>query len=248
MIGGKMVLEKRQSVRILTIDGNISSEEYHVEIEKPDRKGYITLSQIGTSRKVKVNQRRVLINCNNGEAFVVESGDRYRAVCPNCTHFEEVTGNDDKMTCPRHGEIQLHWKEGERPMTDVTTAEKKEKTAKKEKQPTAAKREKAVREPIVVDFDSLKKNTNFEIWTKKSVQFDHERIDVQAHVLLIAGDSPRKFCFNTYNGTLGKKGKPLPIDEFVKDSEVEGEKKPWYAVPDIEKARARLSKDGYEQQ
>lgn len=249
MTGGRMTFEQGQRVRILTLDGNVSKEEYEIEVEKADRKGHIALIQVGTDRKVKVNQRRVLTNCGEGETFVVESGDKYRAVCPKCNHVQEVTGIDDVMTCPNHGETKLHWKEGDRPMAEATTADKKEKSAKKEKQPTAVKKEKPTREPIVVNFDELKGKKGFELWTKRSVQFDHERIDVQAHVLLITGDNARKFCFNTYDGTLGKKGKPIPVDAFLKDGEVEGsDKKPWYAVKDVEKAKARLIKDGYEEQ
>lgn len=248
MTGGRMTFEHGQRVRILTLNGNVSDEEYEIEVEKADRKGHIALIQVGTDRKVKVNQRRVLTNCAEGEAFVIESGDKYRAVCPKCSYVQEVTGSNDVMTCPIHGETQLHWKEGERPMAEATTtADKKEKSAKKEK-PPAVKKEKPTRDPITVNFDELKNNGGFELWTKRSVQFDHEKIDVQAHVLLITGDNPRKFCFNTYDGTLGKKGKPIPVEAFLKDEAQDGDKKPWYAVSDVDKAKTRLIKDGYELQ
>lgn len=248
MSGGRMTFSREQRVRILTLEGKVSPEEYSVEIEKADRKGYIALVEVGTNRKVKVNQRRILENCNDGEAVVVEVGDKYRAVCPKCSFVQEISANDDSITCPDHGETQLHWKKGERPMADATTTEKKERPAEDKKvKPTATKRDKPTREPIVVEFEKLRNNAAFELWTKKSVQFDHEKIDVQAHVLLFCGDNPRKLCFNTYDGTLGKKGKPLPIGAFTKDEEVDG-KKPWHPVKDVDKAKAKLLKDGYEEQ
>ena len=43
-----------------------------------------------------------------------------------------------------------------------------------------------------------------EIWTKQQLKFSDPRTDVQSHVLL-ADEPPRKLCFNTYNGALGKK-------------------------------------------
>lgn len=252
-MAGRMTFERNERVRILTLEGHISQEEYVVEIERADRKGHIALYEVGTDRKVKVNQRRVLQNCNDGDAFVVEVGDKHRAVCPKCSYVAEVTPSDDSITCPDHGETQLQWRKGERPMADAAaTTEKQETEAptaspEVKAKPTPAKKDKPTREPIVIDFENLKKNPDFELWTKKSVQFDHEKIDVQAHVLLFTGDNPRKLCFNTYDGTLGKKGRPLPTNEFVKDEEVDG-KKSWYAVKDVEKAKAKLTKDGYELQ
>ena len=43
-----------------------------------------------------------------------------------------------------------------------------------------------------------------ELWTKQQLKFSDPRTDVQSHVLL-ADNPPRKLCFNTYNGALGKK-------------------------------------------
>lgn len=246
----QMAFERKDTVRILTLDGKISEEEYVVEVEKADRNGFIALVEAGSDRKIKVNQRRVLHNCSDGDAFVIEIGDKYRAVCPKCLYVREVTPSDDLLFCPDHGEIQLSWKKGERPMADATTTEKKEtkdvKGAKDTKTSSAEKKtEKTVREPVKVDFDKLQKNSAFELWSK-AVRFDHEKVNAQAHVLLITGKNPRKLCFNTYDGALGRKANSLPVSEFVKDSEVDG-KKPWYAVKDVEKAKAKLTKAGYEQ-
>lgn len=68
-------------------------------------------------------------------------------------------------------------------------------------------------------------------------------------MLLYTGDSPRKLCFNTYNGALGKKASALPLEEFTAGTVGKGSKKePWFNVTDLDKTRAKLTKDGYEQQ
>lgn len=138
-------------------------------------------------------------------------------------------------------------------MADAATKETKPATEKasKSKPKTEKKSTKTVREPVKVDFAALKKLPNCELWTKKNVKFDHVDVDVQAHALLFTeGDAPRKLCFNTYDGVLGKKSPPLPIEEFVADTEVKNAKrpKPWFAIKDLGKARSKLGKDGYEQQ
>lgn len=127
---------------------------------------------------------------------------------------------------------------------------------KTDPKPTKPKKEKKVRvkaevrEPVKVDFATLMALPDCELWTKKNVKFDHVDVDVQAHALLLTGDSPRKLCFNTYDGVLGKKSPNLPIEQFVADTEVANAKraKPWFVVKDLGKARTKLGKDGYEQQ
>ena len=70
-------------------------------------------------------------------------------------------------------------------------------------------------------------------------------MDVKAHVLLIVDDNPRKLCFNTYNGTLGKRGNSLPVTAFQNDEMPEG-KRLWFHVKNADKQRQKLLKDGYE--
>jgi hypothetical protein len=128
--------------------------------------------------------------------------------------------------------------------TEPKSGSGKPKTDKKTTKPAA-------REPVKVDFDALKALPNCELWTKKNVKFDHVDVDVQAHALLyVEGDAPRKLCFNTYDGVLGKKSPPLPTAEFTADTEVKNAKKPkpWFPIKDLGKARTKLGKDGYEQQ
>lgn len=241
MAGGRMTFERDQVVRILTLDGRISNEEYTVGHEKADRRGHITLQEVNTSRQVKVNQRRVLANCATGEVLVIQTGDKFRAVCPKCRSVVEVVPSDNSMGCQEHGTFPLHWKPGERPMADTTTEKKKPTkavTKAAEKKPSPEKKQKAAKAALPVDLHALKSHKGVELWSKK-VSFDHALIDVQAHILIFVSE-PRKLCFNTYDSTLGRKAEPLPIDAFMA-----GEGKGWFPVADLEKAREKFIKDGY---
>ena len=128
-------------------------------------------------------------------------------------------------------------------MTTETTT-----TVKTKNPAPSAKKAKPVKELFTPDIDALKALENCELW-KKGANFDHPSVGVVTYCLLFdAGDKSRKYCFNTYNGTTGKRGEPLHTDEFLKDVVVAGAKKerPWYTVADLEKTKAKLEKDGYE--
>lgn len=256
--GGRVRFDKDTEVRILELDGTVSKTVYLVDQERSDRKGFVSLRERGGTRVVRVHHRRVLPLSVEGKAVVIESGDKFWALCPECGQTINVEAGSDTMDCSKCSKsFQLHWL-GVKPMAEAKTAEKaekapkapKEKTPKAEKAPKAAKEPKPAKEPILVDLPALVKLKNCELWTKKNVKFDHERIDVQAHVLLFTGDSPRKLCFNTYNGALGKKASELPLEAFVAGTAVKGAKKetPWFPVADLEKARQKLQKAGYEVQ
>lgn len=239
-----MSFDVEQSVRILTLDGHVSREIYNVIIGRADRRGLITLAEVGTTREIKVTQRRILQNCAEGDSFVVASGDKFRAVCPQCSYTSEVRPNDDSFACPDHGDIALQWRKGERPMLE-TASEKPPKSPKAEKQPTVKKPRPPAKERIAVDFQQLAGLADCELWTKRNVRFDHEKVDVQAHTLLYTGEGARKLCWNTYDGCLGRKSAQLPTDDFVANA---GEQKRWYQVKSLDAERQRLTKDGYEHQ
>ena len=120
----------------------------------------------------------------------------------------------------------------------------KAKPAKAAK-PAVPKQPKPKVVPVTVDLKSLAALDDCELWTKKQIKFDHSDWDVAAHVLLFTGSHPRKLCFNTYNGTLGKKATALPIDEFVANRK-SGGKAPWFKVEDLEKVREKLRRQEYE--
>lgn len=267
--GGRVQFVKDTEVRILELDGTVSKTVYLVDQERSDRKGFVALKERDGTRLVRVHHRRVLPLSVEGKAVVIESGDQYWALCPEHGQITAVEAGEETATCPQCSKIfPLHWL-GVRPMAEATAtpaeetataekpakapkapkAEKAPKPPKAEKPPKEPKPAPVAKEPAVVDLAALAKLPNCELWTKKNVKFDHERIDVQAHVLLFVGDGARKLCFNTYNGTLGKKpGAELPAEAFCTGTPVAGAKKetPWFAVPDLDKARAKLTKEGYE--
>lgn len=242
MAGGRMHFDEGEEVRFLTLDGRVSEGIYVIVIGRADRRGLITIAEKGTTRQIKVTQRRILQNCAADGSFVVASGDKFRAVCPRCSYTSEVSPSDDSFECPSHGVVDLQWRKGERPMIEATTTTKTSKPKAEKPTPTKKPRPPA-RERIVVDLKQLAETKDCELWTKRNVRFDHEMVDVQAHTLLYVGDEPRKLCWNTYDGCLGKKSTQLPVDDFTANT---GEKKRWYAVKSLDNERARLTKEGYE--
>lgn len=97
-----------------------------------------------------------------------------------------------------------------------------------------------------VNLDEIKEY-GVELWTKPQLNFDHVTMDVRAHVLL-ADDPARKLCFNTYNGTLGKKKelKDLHLEEFQANKPVQ-DRKLWHELKgSLDEARQHLEKKGYE--
>ncbi len=248
-----MMLATNDEVRLLELDGRVSQEVYKVADAKQARKGHLQVHPLSNpDSHVKVATRRVLPRDADKRAPVTHDGDHWFSHCPTCGSLQEIDASSTDHTCETHGNFQLLFL-GERPM--ATTATKK--TAKKSK-PKVTKEKKPVQSPKapkeveLVDFDRLKSLEGCELWTKKNVKFDHPSVNVASHVLLFVGDDPRKLCFNTYNGGLGKKNKRLPIDEFLADEEVQGggkRAKPWFPVrEELDKVRAKLAKDNYEQE
>lgn len=262
--GGRVRFTVGAEVRYIEMAGTVSGV-YLVEQERSDRKGHISLKERDGIRVVRVHHRRILPKDMDGKAVVIESQNKLWALCPTCGSASEVSPGDATTDCPKCPPIRktltLYWN-GVKPMSEVKTKpEKAEKEPKSEKAPKAAptkpkaekppkepKPQRVTKTPVPVDLAALAKTANCELWTKSNVKFDHERIDVQAHILLFVGDNPRKLCFNTYNGALGRKDTGLPVTEFVANEPIKGVKNstPWFPVPDLDKARAKIGKDGYE--
>jgi hypothetical protein len=269
--GGREKYPTGQKVQILLLNGEVDKKHYLIvpepiepvegedeeqipEFVRADRKGHVPIREDGTNRFTKIHFRRILPLSSNTNsdgsvqwnATVIESTDKYRAICPKCGNVFNVTPDDEHITCPTDGEFELHWI-GDKPMADATKTKDPTKDPTATKKPKAAKK-KTPKEPIRVNFDELEKLQNCEFYTRRNVKFDHPDVDVKAHCLLYIGDSPRKYCFNTYNGALGKKATSLFTDEFIANKAIKGAKKerPWFEVKDLDKERASLSKKGYE--
>lgn len=251
--GGREKFEKSDEYCIITLDGRVSKEVYTVQGDydnpiKADRKGHIILLEKGNNRELKVHARRVLPIIAQNRVIIIKTEDRYHGICPKCGDVFNVVSPTDKINCLKCEEEFLTYYTGEKPMSDEEkVVAEGETTEVKAKKPPKEKKEKIVREPIMLDFDAITSHENLELWTKSSIEFDHAGIDVKAHVLIFTGDNPRKMCFNSYNGTLGKKSGPLPINEFVADEPIVGAKKekPWFVVKDLEKEQTKLAANGY---
>jgi hypothetical protein len=259
--GGRVRFTKDMPVRILELDGTLSTVVYLVDQERSDRKGYVSLKERDGTRMVRVHHRRVLPLSVDGRAVVVETGDRFWAMCPEDGQVIEVASGSESAVCPKCSKsFLLHWL-GVRPMADAATKDKAkapkpaaaataepkaEKAPRRRRRPPRGRR-RSSRSRSWWTWACSRSCPHCELWTKKNVKFDHERIDVQAHVLLYTGEKPRKLCFNTYNGTLGKKATELPIESFIGNSKSKKDAS-WFPVEDVEKARAKLEKAGYSRQ
>lgn len=239
-------------VRYLQVDGRVSTDTARV-VEVDMRKGRVTLAIMpGGVRRISINRRRLLPVDTDPAATVVEAGDRYRALCPACGKSVPIVQGDEapEASCPQHGSFPLYWL-GVKPMNDeVITTKPKPKAERAAPKPKAAKAPrppKPKREPVqkkprvqkpaqALDIGTIVQIG--ELYTKSDINFDHEHVHVLAHVLLVEGPAGvRKFCFNTYNGSLGKKSK-VDVDSFRAPDA-------GYAVKDLDKERTRLHRDGY---
>jgi len=247
--GGRTKFAVDGKYRIMELEGSVSKEVFKVEAPPDessvvaDRKGCIVLIEEGSNRRIKVHSRRVFPTSIDGCAPVIGSGDKYLALCPDCGKPHQATAATKEIVCTCGSSHPTKWL-GDKPMTSATQ-EKKKKASK----PSAEKKAKPVKEQFTPDMDALKALPNCELWRKGNVNFDHPGVEVLSYCLLFVNEaSSRKYCFNTYNGTTGKRGEKLHTDEFIADEPVAGAKKerPWYAVKDVTKTKAKLEKDGYE--
>lgn len=236
--GGRIDLEEGSEIRIINEKGKVSDEIYIVRASRSDRKGHVLIEKDGSP--LKVHYKRVVPRESHGKAVCVESTGRYFVMCPECNTTTEIEPNIDHYTCGTHGVKSILWT-GVKPMANrQTRAIKPKAPIQKVSKPKEQKKMKQ----NTVNLEELAKLPDCELYSLKNVKFDHARVEVNAHTLLFVGSNPRKLCFNTYNGNLGKKSAELPISDFLADKQ-DGSKR-WYPVKDIVKTREQLEKAGYE--
>ena len=270
--GGRKSFKRGSKVRILTVDGKVSKNVYRVdpleeddpdysEYVKSDRKGLVRLQ--GQNETINVLFRRILPNSVDGQAPVIDSGGKHFTVCPDCGAVLEVSAAN-QVDCSNCSKIsQLYWL-GVKPMTQTnpetpiaeatqevpTTQAATSTTTTVVETPTASKptefkaKRPAQTERKAVCLETLANLENCELWTKSDVKFDHVNVDVKSHALIFTGDNPRKYCFNTYDGSLGKKAKDLMITEFLANDSSAGAKI-WHPIKDLAKNKEDLNKKGY---
>jgi hypothetical protein len=231
----------KSRVRILGIDGHVSRQSYTILSERADSKGLVCVKEQRTNRELKIAQRRIIpFAVDKNKAVVIESNNKYYAVCPKCPIVFDIKPDHTDINCPDHGIHELHWL-GEKPV--VNTTQTTESSLSTSAQPSVAKKKKP-QEPVKVDLDKIATTKDCELWSKTSIQFNHESITVISHALLYVGDNPRKMCWNTYDGTMGKKHREINIEAFVTNDE-QNKSHTIYQIKDIESERKRLEKKGY---
>lgn len=265
--GGRVWFEKGKEVRVTELNGAVSKVSYTIAEEeesantmiRSDRRGLMTV-RCPSGEFLKVHHKRIIVDASTITAKVFEVEGQLRVSCPECLHIELVDSSGDQFTCPKCSKsFNTHWIGNAKTMSteavDTAVAAEETKPAKvakppKEKAPKPPKAEKLPRVakakpvPTVLDLNALAATANCEVWTKGQIKFDHATTDVKAHVLVFTGENPRKFSFNTYNGSLGQKADALPVDEFLANKSSK-EKAPWFPVDDLEKLRTALTKKGY---
>ena len=239
--------------RIILMDGKVSKELFEL-IRPSDNKNRIVVESESNAR-LTIHKRRTLSVDSYGKAVAMQRGSVIKAVCPECSKVYEVV--DDKIACTEHGEFETTSHDQKSQSVNMIRRSRPPKKDKKENNPmvteaTAVNAPEAVNTPeaastpiAVVDLEEIKKH-GVELWTKPQLHFDHAKMDVRAHVLL-ADDPIRKLCFNTYDGTLGKKKvlKDLHLAEFQASTPVQG-KKLWHEPKGtLDDARQHLEKKGY---
>jgi hypothetical protein len=232
--GGRVSFVLNDEVRIINLDGCVSEDAYIVNQTRSDRKGQVELIHKETNVVRKVHHRRILSKgYQDGMAVVLETNGRFYALCPKCGKTEEILPTKDDIICPDCGQFTLHW-----------ISAKPDASIYKTKKLTDRKPKKEMSKPTKLNLVTIAKLPNCELWSK-IVAFDHEMIDVRAHALIYTAEPCRKYCFNTYDGQLGKKSNKLYLDEFLANSDIDGSKQPWFSITNLSNAKQKLAKSGY---
>jgi len=191
-------------VRILSHDAIISKETFEV-VKPPDPKNQMILEdRQGTT--LQIHKDRVLPEDSAGKAAAIDLNGKYTGFCPECATGIPV--ENGTIECPAHGVFEVVMTSGQQPQKKSKKKSKSKGTSKKRDEQMP----KETAQPAVVDLAAVA-GYGTEVWTKPQLKFDHAKVDVQAHIL-IAEDPLRKLCFNTYDGTLGKKKTGDPIEEL----------------------------------
>ena len=236
--------------RIITLDSKVSEETFQT-IRPSDNKNRIVIEGDESGARLTIHKNRVLSADSIGKAVALRKGSAVKAVCPKCSNVIEVTGN--KIVCPDHGEFETTSHDQKLQSVNMVKRSKPQKDRSKNtmddqtNDAAIATGTPATDTNIgtIVDLDEIK-GYGDELWTKPQLNFDHVSMDVRAHVLL--SDNPvRKLCFNTYDGTLGKKKQleDLHLEEFKGNKPIQ-DKKFWHALKGtLDDARQHLEKKGY---
>lgn len=210
--------------RILNIDGSISSKLYDLIEETSTQRA--TLRSVGESKEILVHKNRMIPVDKVDSAVCVVSGGVELAICPKCLTISKKTLDRDNFLCERGC--------GNYPYHDLGSN-------------GLALRSRKIMElknKNVFSLEEVKKYPEFRVWGKLN-KFNHPNIDSRSVIILHSSDKPRKLQFNTYNGSLGKKSPPLPLEAFDRNEVPQG-KCPWSIIASVDAEENRLKESGYE--
>ena len=223
-------------VQIVSPDGFISPEHYETD-GVADRKNIVTVLD-SSAKPTRVHKHRLVPASDADRYAAVKAGNRLKAVCPNCGRHLEII--DQKATCPIHGTKDV-----------ISNAQLQASATERTKEPDdmTAKAESSIPQ---VDLAKVAEYGD-ELWTNPNLKFSDPKTDAKAHALLSVTTEGvvRKLCFNTYNGTLGKrKGDPvelLHLQDFKDGKELPKDNGVMIYIlkGTLEQARAKLRKSGY---
>lgn len=239
--------------RVITAEAKISKEIWEIlEEEGKDHKGNFYLQEEDGKRKIRAHPKRIL-PIRDDAAGVVHNDGTFTAKCPQCDVEAQVdVGKENSSAeCSEHGSFQLNWSDtGHGHLiaklmpqeTKSTNSQPSKKAAGSKKQPAAKKQQSSA----TIDFDVMKKAG--ELWTKGGVNFDYPEYTVRTHTFIVIDDdeTARKYCFNSYNGTWGKKSKQNDVERFIANQPAANGRKLGFGIKGtIEQERKRLEKAKY---
>jgi len=228
--------------RVVSCTGKVSKDEW-IFVRPSDNKSKIVVESVVTGNRMTIHKNRVIEANSLGKAVAMRKGTLLKAVCPDC--FKVLTVEGGRITCEQHGEFETVSPGAKYQSVDTGKRPEPSQSDRSESMATKVAAEPAEVVGTQVDLTEVA-GFGLELWTKPQLNFDHAKMDVQAHVLLADGPL-RKLCFNTYDGTLGKKKKieDLRLEEFKAGKQAKG-KKLWHALKGtLEEARKHLEKKGY---
>lgn len=230
----------RQNVRIYTGGGSISDDVYELSEERADHRGN-KLILATNGEKIRVHPTRLLMINNHG-ILVKKHENILLITCPDCNkNINVFIGQSGVMCDCNKTMVNLDWSEV--PSGPTITAKANEPKVKNSSPKKGVP--SMIQDVTFVDIEFQKLKEVGELWTK-SVQFDHPEYEVKAHVLIITTGNARKFNFNSYNGTWGKKSKEDKINAFISDSQINN-KHPGFKIDNskLDKEREKLSRMNY---
>lgn len=176
-----------------------------------------------------------------GDVSVLFIDNDLKVRCHNCNHEQCINVGNDYSCDKCSSKWTLSWAGVVGSILQGKLITNKEKSDKK-RESNMSDTEKQTNK---IDYNYLMQHC--EVWTK-SITFDYPHIIAKANILLIEDkenpEKSRKFSFNSYDGTFGKKSKLDDINAFIECRDIDGKIKFWYVKAD--KARAKLKKDNYE--